>query len=246
MQIIAVSHSTADIMHQAGVHSDKLTICHNGVVIEDICRQAQAPGTPDALPRQAGEVIFLLPATVQRNKGQHLAIAALAKVRSQNAKVRLWIAGGVTAGSDSGYLDELKELAENLGVADCVHFLGWRDDIYRLIAASDVVMLASQAESFGMVLAEAMAIGKPCIGPAVGGVPEVIEDGVTGAIFAPGDAGDLADKMLRMANDDKLRWQMATAGRQRVEQNFTADRQADMVTQVLKHGSKADPGDAGG
>ena len=115
-----------------------------------------------------------------------------------------------------------------------VHFLGWRRDVPRVVKMSDVCILPSidPSESFGMVLAEAMALGKPCIGSNVGGIPEVIEDGATGLICEP-TADGLAGAMGRMLESDDIRSAMGQAGRRRVESLFTLERQASEAADAL-------------
>jgi glycosyltransferase involved in cell wall biosynthesis len=101
-----------------------------------------------------------------------------------------------------------------------------------VLAAADVALLPSRAESFGMVLAEAMALGKPCVGAAVGGIPEVVEDGVTGVLAAP-EPAPFAAALAPLVASAELRRRMGEAGRRRVLASFTAGRQAEAVAELL-------------
>lgn len=231
---IAVSQATADQLKLA-VPSDRVHVCYNGINIEEVQRMAST-GPQAPLPdRRDGNVVFLLPATLQYTKGQQLAIKALAVICGYGIKASLWLAGDVGPGGDSDYVMELKATAERLGVDRNVHFLGWRTDIWAVMAKADVVMLGSlYLESFGLVLAEAMALGKACIGPRVGGVPEVIEDGVTGIIFEPDRVDLMARTMSQMAADAALRESCGRAGRARVMGLFNVSVQAEQISSVLK------------
>ncbi len=104
-----------------------------------------------------------------------------------------------------------------------------------MIKASDVCILPSidHSESFGMVLAEAMAQSKACIGTNMGGVPEVIEDGVTGLVCEP-TAEALSAAMARVLESTDLRQRMGAAGRQRVETLFSLPRQAEEVAEAFR------------
>lgn len=232
--VIAVSKKTADILHQAGVRSDIIHVCHNAVCIAEIQHQAQLPVSRPLPVKKPGQVVFLLPAVIQHIKGQHLAIEALAKVVEEGYNVTLWLAGDVAIGGDRKYLEKLHTAVKERRIAHRVHFLGWRDDIYQVMAAADVILLCStQCESFGLVLAEAMALGKPCIGATVGGVSEVIADKQTGLLFAPESVDSLVDAMVLLTVDTQMRIDFGEAGRQRVMQHFTVSAQAKTVSTLI-------------
>lgn len=227
-RVVAVSAAVAGLLREAGVPAGKIAVVHNGVDAEGVVRRAGALAAP--LPARApGEVVLVHPAVLGPRKQQHVAIEALAAL--PRAAV-LWLCGGTAAGGDPAYEDGLRALAARLGVASRVHFLGWRADLPAVLAAADVAVLPSRAESFGMVLAEAMALGKPCAGAAVGGIPEVVEDGVTGVVATPEPAPFAAALAPLVASAD-LRRRMGEAGRRRVSARFTAARQAAAVAELL-------------
>ena len=231
---IAVSQSTGEQL-SFKLPRSRIHICHNGVAAEEVERlSATGPSAP--LPaRRSGEVVFLMPATLQRNKGQHLAVQALAAAAGQGLYASLWLAGNVSPGGDPRYVEELRAKAEVLGLTSRLHFLGWRDDIGAVMSAADVVMLASlDYESFGLGLAEAMVLGKACIGPRLGGVAEVIEDQVTGLTYEPGSVDQMAGAMIRMAEDAFLRESFGKAGRVRAMRLFSIGCQVEKMEHILK------------
>ncbi|WP_191991728.1 N-acetyl-alpha-D-glucosaminyl L-malate synthase BshA [Bacillus aerolatus] len=93
------------------------------------------------------------------------------------------------------------KLVAELKLENCVLFLGKQDNLEELYSISDLVLLLSEKESFGLVLLEAMACGVPCIGTNVGGIPEVIEDGVNGFISKVGDIESMTKQALRLLTD---------------------------------------------
>ncbi|MBI4355780.1 MAG: glycosyltransferase [Candidatus Omnitrophica bacterium] len=118
----------------------------------------------------------------------------------------------------------LQGLAHELGLEGRVHFLGSRRDIRELMGAMDIVLLASEFEPFGIVLLEAMAMGKPVVATRTGGIPEVVEDRKTGLLVPPNDAPAMAGAIQRLHGDPEAAVQMGREGRWRVERLFTAQR----------------------
>jgi glycosyltransferase involved in cell wall biosynthesis len=230
----AVSRITADLLVQAGADRDKVRVVYNAVDSSAIRRRAESDGP--ALPPKAGDcVVFTHVAVVNRHKkAQHLGVEALAQLPNTPVS-HLWICGDVPSGGDRSYLAYLRGRVKDLGLQGRVHFLGWRTDVPRVLKQSDVCILPSRdhSESFGMVLAEAMALGKPCIGSNFGGVPEVIADNETGLVCEP-TVEALAEAMARLAASPDVRATMGQAGRRRVEEMFSLDRQADEIAGHLR------------
>ena len=227
--VLAVSHAVAGLLAEAGVSRSRMAVVHNGVDPASIRERAlaRAVGLPARVP---GGVVIVLVGVLQPAKQQQLAIEALARLP---AEVSLWLCGGVPEGGDARYAERLRRRAAELGVEARVSFLGWRQDVPSVLAAADVAVLPSREESFGIALAEAMALGKPCVGTAVGGIPEVIEHGVTGFI-CPSDPGALAAALGKLALSPDARLRMGAAGRERVERLFTVGVQACRVETALR------------
>ena len=129
---------------------------------------------------------------------------------------------------------ELKDQAQELGITDIVHFLGWRDDVHRLLHVFDICALSSLWESFGLVLAEAMSLGVPCVGTSVDGIPEVIVDGETGLLVPAGEPEALAKALSLLLDDPALAERMGKAGLQRYEAMFTVERMVRRYEEALR------------
>ena len=123
-----------------------------------------------------------------------------------------------------GSLDQkglaLDPVVRELGLSGQVDLLGQRRDVRELLAGSDVFVLASRSEALPISILEAMAAGVPVVASAVGGVAELVVDGVTGFIVPPGDPDALSDALARLLADSRLRRQMGAAGRARAEALF--------------------------
>jgi glycosyltransferase involved in cell wall biosynthesis len=135
----------------------------------------------------------------------------------------------------------LSAQAERLGIAQRVHLVGHQADVAPWIGIADVVAMPSRREAFGVAAAEAMSCGKPLVVARVGGLPEVVEDGLTGFIVEPESAADLAAGLGRILGDRGLAQSMGDAARRRFLALFT-NRQ--MVQQWLRCYRTAAPGSA--
>jgi N-acetyl-alpha-D-glucosaminyl L-malate synthase BshA len=115
-------------------------------------------------------------------------------------------------------------LAHNLGIQDRISFLGKQESVNELLPIADLMLMPSELESFGLAALEAMACKVPTIATNVGGVPELIEDGVTGHLFPVGATDAMSYAAIELLTDETKREAMATAGRQSAQKRFCASR----------------------
>ena len=236
---LAVSKITGNFLIEAGTDPGKVKVVYNAMDPVLVAHKAQSDGPP--LPvRQPNTVVVTHVAVLNRHKkAQHLSIEALGRI-SAASRVQVWICGSVQPGADESYLEYLRNRVEALGLRERVHFLGWRTDVPRVLAASDVCILPSldHSEACPMVLLEAMTLGKPCIGSTFGGIPEIIEDGVTGFV-CPAEVEDLAAAMHRLGESSELRAAMGEAGRRRAAEVFSITRQTTEIADLLQSASES-------
>jgi glycosyltransferase involved in cell wall biosynthesis len=146
----------------------------------------------------------------QHKRLDHLLLAA-ERVRRDVPGVRFVLVG-------QGPLEgDLRRLATERGLDDTVIFTGFREDAPRVASTFDVFALASEHEGLSIALIEALALGKPCVVPRVGGLAEVIEDGKQGLLVPPGDIASLSEGIVRLLSDPELRARMGEAGRARAQ-----------------------------
>jgi glycosyltransferase involved in cell wall biosynthesis len=139
---------------------------------------------------------------------------------------------GVT--TQPGYDAVLERRVEDLGLRDRVVFAGNRTDMPRIYAAADVFCLPTENEAFGMVFVEAMAAALPVVALDSGGVPEIVVDGETGLLSAPGDAPALARNLLAVLLDPPLAAELGAAGKRRALTRFSPQRAAADWTALLE------------
>ncbi len=161
-------------------------------------------------------VLCLTVGNLTPQKDHENLIRAAAAVSDQVPPVYFAVAGG------GPILKHLADHAAELGVGDRVAFLGPRDDVPRLLRGADVFVLSSAWEGLPITVLEAMAAGVPCVSTAVGGVPEVIRNGVNGYVVPPRDHEALAEKIALLARDAGQRSRLAAMARRTYERAFTA------------------------
>jgi glycosyltransferase involved in cell wall biosynthesis len=142
----------------------------------------------------------------------------------------------VVLGDDLKGKGALREQAERLvaerGLSERIRFLGFRPDAPRLIPAFDIVAVPSHVEPLGNATLEAMAAGRPVVGSRVGGIPEMIVDGVTGLLVPPHDAGRLGAALEALIRDPDRTRAMGRAGRERAAGAFSVSAHAGQVQEV--------------
>ena len=167
--------------------------------------------------------LALLAARVSREKGAEAALHALAKARNPDARL-------VIAGDNPRYAPKLRQMAQELGVADRLVLPGWlhADTLRDAYRAADVTLAPSTyPDPFNLTLIESMAAGTPVIASTLGAGPEIVPDGETGFAVHPDDTMGLADRLSLIVEDPGFARELGEAGRERVAQWFTLDRQVE-------------------
>lgn len=216
-RVIAVSQHTADHMIEVeGAPPEKIRTILNGI---DFARvRVSGEGAAERVRREVGAedaYLLLIAARLHPEKGYEHLFDALPEIgRRAGRRVLLLVAGRGT------YEEEYRARVRELGCDGMVRFLGFRQDAPDLMAAADLFVLPSVAEAFGLVLAEALYLGTPVVATRVGGIPEIVDDGVDGVLVPPGDSRALADAVIALLNDPERRRAMAGAGREKVIGRF--------------------------
>lgn len=228
--LIANSKFTARQFPRLSRRKGRSAVVYNGVNLAEIDRERKVRPAADTTPRREGPVIALVGALCPE-KGQEILLHAMALAAEKAPGISCWIIGDEmysTSRHREGFRGGLDELAGQLGIADRVHFLGWRSDVISLIEKVDVMVNVTDpglsTETFGRTLVEAMACGKPVIGFARGGPTETVLHGVTGLLFDTYTPEALARAVLGLVGDEPRMHRMGRAGRGRVEELFTMEK----------------------
>jgi glycosyltransferase involved in cell wall biosynthesis len=201
---------------------DKLQVIHVGIPIEQFTRTADANPSPEAFT-----ILFI--GRLVAVKGQAILLEAAALLRDRGHSVNVVIAG------DGPLRSTLERLAERLELAAQVSFLGavGQDEIKAVYAGASVFCLPSFAEGVPGVLMEAMAMELPVVSTRITGVPELVDDGRTGLLVAPGRTDQLADALERLLVDPALRRKMGSMAREKVVREFNTQTSAEQVYELF-------------
>jgi glycosyltransferase involved in cell wall biosynthesis len=239
-RIIACSRYVADCYIRAGCPAWKLSVVLNAVRATPMTEPA---GTElrASLGIAADAPVISIVGRISPFKGHEELFHAVSSLRARYPALRLLIAGGDTDESiwthgphETSFRAVLERLSAQLGLEDCVIFLGRRSPPTDVYLAADVVAAPSHAEPFGLVVIEAMHAGRAVVSCDAGGVPEIIRDGETGLLVPPKSPEALASAIARLLDDAALRQRIAAAGQREAAGRFTAERYAADVGGVLE------------
>jgi glycosyltransferase involved in cell wall biosynthesis len=180
--------------------------------------QARRDATRAALGYSPDNIVISVTARLHAKKGHSYLFQSVKRLRGRYPPLRVLIVG------DGPHRATLEEECQALGLTDVVTFLGMRQDVPDLLAASDVFVLPSLLEGLPMAVLEAMLMRCPVIATLVGGTSEVIEDGVYGLLVPPADVDALAGALERILTDGQLRAALIEAGYQHVLADFSFER----------------------
>lgn len=178
---------------------------------------------------QYDEIKFLLAGTLQKGKGQHLAVEAIGLLKQEGYKnIKLYLAGG----DKFKFSTYLNSLIEKYHIKENVEYLGFVKNIKQLRKTVDVELLCSESEAFGLVTVEAMMAGNVMIGSNSGATSEIIEDGKTGYLYKCNDVKDLVNKMKEIIDNPQKIKDIGIKGQKHAIEKFSSEKN---VMQVLEY-----------
>ncbi len=231
--VITVSRATLDTVLAArpGL-KPRAQVVYNGVDLltrrpkaeENIRNELKIPpGTP-----VIGCVGLIHPA-----KGQDILIKAAALIRKEFPELKILITGEIFSREDESFYRGLIDLVEKLNLKDHVMFMGFREDVLSVMAVMDIVVHpARYPEPFPRVLLEAGSLSKPVAAADVGGVPELIDNGISGILFPPGDRIALAGVIESLLKNKDKAHGMGAVLRKKIERHFTVAQHAASIQRI--------------
>jgi len=213
---IAISHKIAEVLQSDEIDPQRIRVVHSGVPpLPEPTRSAEELRNNWQLGTEAPLLGAI--GALTSHKGHRHLIEAMALLRPRDPAAQLVLIG---EGEEAQTLDAV---AAQQGVADRVHRIGFEEDVSSWLHALDLFIHPSLDEGLGTSILDALGARRTVIASAVGGIPEVIEDGVTGRLVAAADPRQLAEVIDELLDDPAAAADLATAGQQLQEHKFSAD-----------------------
>lgn len=218
---LAVSEAVRRAWVARGLDPDRVTVVPNGIDPAPFERAASdaelrrrvraALGVPEGAP------LVLAVSVLRPGKGMEVLVEAARAVLEAAPHVRFAVAG------DGPLRPRLEAVCAAAGLGDAVRWLGFRRDVPALLAACDLVVQPSLDDALPTALLEAMAAGRPAVASAAGGIPEIVEPGITGVLVPPGDAAALAGALVRLVARPEERAELGGRARRRARERFSTE-----------------------
>jgi len=232
-RLVAVSRAiVAKIADERGT-ATPVSLIYNGVDLERYDHQEPCCTLREEYGLPADAQLVGVVARLEPEKGHPTLIEAWPAVVAAVPSARLLVIG------EGSRCEALKAQAADLGIAATVVFTGRRDDVPAVTAALDVAVLPSYREAQGLTILEAMALSRPVVASAVGGIPEMIEDGRTGLLVPPHDAGALAAAIVSLLRDHAYADLLARGGHDLVHDRFCVERMVQAIESIYDEAATA-------
>lgn len=232
-RLIAVSKSIERKLVEEGRTATPVELIYNGVDLQRYDHQQPCCTLPEEYGMEPGSKLVGVVARLEPEKGHPTLLEAWPAVLRAVPDAYLLVVG------EGSQHEALERQARDLRIAHRVVFTGRRDDVPAVTAALDVAVLPSYREAQGLTILEAMALARPVVASNVGGIPEMIEDGVTGLLVEPHDAEALATAITRLLVDHPLADTLARQAHDMVHDRFCIELMVDSVQAIYEQGARS-------
>ncbi len=231
-RLIAVSNAIVAKIADEGRAGAPVSLVYNGVDLDRYDHQEPCCTLREEYGMEPGSQIVGVVARLEQEKGHPTLLQAWPLVLRSCPNAYLLIVG------EGSRRDELAQAAADLRILHRVVFTGRREDVPAVTAALDVAVLPSYREAQGLTLLEAMALSRPVVASNVGGIPETIEDGVTGLLVPPHDPPALAAAIVRLLTDHTLADTLGRNGHDLVQSRFCLEKMVSAVEEIYDEGAR--------
>lgn len=216
-RVVAISDAVRDALTDQGVPRDKISLVHSAVDATKWLTPRTAAERDEEFALEPGAPAGAMVAQFVPRKGHWVLVHTLSILKGRGVRPSIVLFGRGPMRAN------VAALAEAAGVADQIRFAGFRDDLHEWLGSFDFSVHPALQEGLGVAALQAGAAGVPVVGGKAGGIPEVIEDGRTGILCPPGDAGAVADAIARLLHDPDAAQAMGKRARERIESHFSVD-----------------------
>jgi glycosyltransferase involved in cell wall biosynthesis len=227
-RVISISEGVRKVLLAAGVPAEKVTCVPSGIDTERYGSSCDRRWFLREFGLEESHLVLAAIAQLIPRKGHRVLLEALPEVTREFPDLRVLLFG-------QGPLEgELRELCRCYRLSSHVRFAGFRTDLERILPCLDLVVHPAVMEGLGLSLLEAAAAGIPIVATGVGGVPEIVQDGVTGLLVPPADTRSLAAAIVRLVRRRETARALGDAGRDFVSRNFSVAKMVEGNLQVYR------------
>jgi glycosyltransferase involved in cell wall biosynthesis len=216
-RVIAISQGIADVLRAEGLPEEKLRVVRSAVIAERFARPCAADVISERLACPTDALVLGVAAQLIKRKGHSVLLQALPPLLANEPRLRVVFFG------QGPLADELQRGIAAAGLENRIRLAGFRDDLAEILPCLTLLVHPALMEGLGVSLLQASAAGVPIVASRVGGIPEAVEDGVTGLLVPPGDPLALREAIGRLLADSALRRRFGEAGAQRIRRAFSVD-----------------------
>jgi glycosyltransferase involved in cell wall biosynthesis len=222
-KIVCVSQAAQKLALAMGADIARTSVVYNGVDARFLSPGAGRTRPPEVQKVGAGPHVGIF-GVLEPRKAQHVFLQAVASVSPIFPSARFWLVGAAALKDKVAYAEQLRQMASANPIHGRVSLVGFQEDMPSWLAAMDIVVQCSTSlESFGMSLAEALTLGRATIATEVGGMPEVVQNEVTGLVVPSADAPALATALLDLLASPERRATLGAAGSTDARARFSPD-----------------------
>ncbi|MDD4147814.1 MAG: glycosyltransferase family 4 protein [Candidatus Cloacimonetes bacterium] len=228
--VVAISDNIRNVLLKDGVTPDKIRLIHSGVDVTRFDKDQVSPGFRAHWQIPEDSVLIGTIAAFVFHKDYPNLIQAAAIALAKNPKLHFMAVG------TGERLQAMQDLAQELGISEKICFAGSQKSVGGFLKAFDIFVLASKKEGLGTSVLDAMSVGLPVIGTRAGGIPEMIEHGISGMLVEKRNPDALAEAILTLAEDASLRQKLGEAALKRVQQfskEQMTQRNLDLYKELL-------------
>ena len=217
--VVVVCDFVGEMLKKIGFPADKIFRIYNGISLAKLENASQGR-LRDELGLRNGSKLVGMVANIRGSKGYEYFIRAARQVCAADPQTRFVAVGDI----DQELAKPLWQLLDEFKLRDRVHFLGFREDVPEILRDLDVFVLSSTSEGLPLVTLEAMGAGKPVVVTRCGGPQEVVDEGRTGYVVPPADAGALAERIWELLRSPEEAANLGAAAREKVQREFSVER----------------------
>jgi len=234
-RVIAVSKAVANELRAQGIVSDsQIAVVSNGIDVERFSRARAGFDRAQFLRSMGLPADCLLVGSIGelRSLKRHDDFIRAAALIVKKFPATRFVLAGLDTSASGEVRKQLEKLVVDLGLKDCFYFLGWLDEAEKLLCALEVFVSASETESFGLAIAEAMAAGTAVVATETEGAKEVVEDRKTGLLVPIGDVERIAEAVVSLLNDADKRGQLGMRAMKVAQERFSLTRMVDEIQDI--------------